>query len=744
MRTPNWSYVPSKRRKAGAAGGDEGQQADQPAKALEDMSIDEFLAGGFLEAQPPAGGGVGAGPPSDDDNELLDGDAALDSDLGSGSSGEDEPRVAVPTLASNKRGKRQAAQAAAGRRSKQAEEQRQQSVTPSDSEGDKEEGSEGEGESGGDSGSSSDGEQDEDAAEHGMAGGGKAVLKAEMAAHKSQLEALKQQDPEFYAYLQSTDQELLNFGQESEDELDSDEEVEEGGEGPAGEGEQGLAEYGQQQKLGGVTLAMVEGWCQAARDNASIGAVRNIMKAYRVACHYGDSEEQVEESMRIASSAVYNKLMLFVLREIDGIFQRVLLEGASAKQKQQPLAAASLVRLPRWKKADPLVKSYLGNTLHLLGALTDGAMLTFILRRLRASTLLLAPYEKLQRRLLKMAFSLFGSADNATRVQAILLVRQMALELPQPALDNCLKGVYRAFSTNAKFVNAASVPQINFMAAAVVEMYGISAAASYQHAFSFIRQLAVLLRSALTSKSKEAYREVYCWQTINCLELWAKLLAAKADEPELRPLIYPVTQARTLLLLLGVARLVPAPAYFPLRLRCARALNRLGEATSTFIPVAPVLLEVLQWSDLRKAPKPSTGQHPDVLLQLRVSKANLRSAQYQEEVIGQVMELLAEHLACWGCHIAFPELSFLTLSQLRKFMKNTPVDRFRQGRIGVDFSPKDLAQVSTFLAGENVAKQAPIQQYARSLLTRARQRLQMRLADSVDLGSGPGAAEDDR
>ena len=32
-----------------------------------------------------------------------------------------------------------------------------------------------------------------------------------------------------------------------------------------------------------------------------------------MACHYGDSEEQVEESMRIASSAVYNKLMLFVL-----------------------------------------------------------------------------------------------------------------------------------------------------------------------------------------------------------------------------------------------------------------------------------------------------------------------------------------------------------------------------------------------------------------------------------------------
>jgi nucleolar complex protein 2 len=197
--------------------------------------------------------------------------------------------------------------------------------------------------------------------------------------------------------------------------------------------------------------------------------------------------------MRIASSAVYNKLMLFVLvsgciviqnnvsallaglltgvllfvkREIDGIFRSILLDGASSKQLQEPLSGGHLVKLPRWKKLDPLVKSYLGNTLHLLGehheqsqasarvyelvcphillllragALTDAAMLAFILRRLRASTVFLAPFEKLQRRLLKAALGLFGSADSAPRVQAILLVRQMALDLPQPALDNCLK-----------------------------------------------------------------------------------------------------------------------------------------------------------------------------------------------------------------------------------------------------------------------------------------------------------------
>ena len=34
--------------------------------------------------------------------------------------------------------------------------------------------------------------------------------------------------------------------------------------------------------------------------------------------------------------------------------------------------------------------------------------------------------------------------------------------------------------------------------------------------------------------------------------------------------------------------------------------------------MAPLLLEVLQWGDLRRAPKPGPGQSPDVLLQRQV------------------------------------------------------------------------------------------------------------------------------
>jgi hypothetical protein len=388
--------------------------------------------------------------------------------------------------------------------------------------------------------------------------------------------------------------------------------------------------------------------------------------------------------------------------------------------------------------------------------MTEPAMLAFILRRIRASTIFFAPYSKLQRRLLKAALTLFGSADAAPRVQAILLVRSMAMKLPQPSLDACLKGVYRAYSSNAKFVNAASVPHINFMAACVVELYGLDPVASYQHAFGFIRQLALLLRQALTSKSKEAYREVYCWQTLNCLELWAKVLAAHSDSTELRPLVYPAVQ-----LLLGAARLVPTPSYFPLRLRCARALNRLAQATGVFVPVAPLVLEILQWGDLSRAPKPAPGDKPtEVLLQLRAGKSVARSAPYQEEIVEQALELLADHLSQWACHVSFPELAHLPLAQLRRYAKTTPVERFRKSarqladaierniafvgkaRDHVEFSPKDLSEVANFLAKESTKGTAPVVQHAATLRDRARARLAARSALEVEIGGDlPGSAK---
>ena len=73
------------------------------------------------------------------------------------------------------------------------------------------------------------------------------------------------------------------------------------------------------------------------------------------------------------------------------------------------------------------------------GQMTDSAMLTFTLRRLRASVVLLAPFVKLQKKFLRQVLTIFGGADKAPRLQALLFIRQMAAMLPPPALELALK-----------------------------------------------------------------------------------------------------------------------------------------------------------------------------------------------------------------------------------------------------------------------------------------------------------------
>lgn len=72
--------------------------------------------------------------------------------------------------------------------------------------------------------------------------------------------------------------------------------------------------------------------------------------------------------------------------------------------------------------------------------------------------------------------------------------------------------MYRAFVRNAKFMSPASAPHVAFMGNCVVELFGLDMGAAYEHAFVAIRELAALLRGAMSAKTKDAFREVYCWQ----------------------------------------------------------------------------------------------------------------------------------------------------------------------------------------------------------------------------------------
>jgi nucleolar complex protein 2 len=98
------------------------------------------------------------------------------------------------------------------------------------------------------------------------------------------------------------------------------------------------------------------------------------------------------------------------------------------------------------------------------------------------------------------------------------------------------------------------------------ELYLLAQSTSYQHAFTFIRMLAVHLRTVVRSSTsgkggdnQEAFRAVYNWQYVHALDFWSKVLSGACGieaqkeraglESPLRPLIYPLTQ-----IALGVVR----------------------------------------------------------------------------------------------------------------------------------------------------------------------------------------------
>ena len=340
---------------------------------------------------------------------------------------------------------------------------------------------------------------------------------------------------------------------------------------------------------------------------------------------------------------------------------------------------------------------------------------------------MVAGFPKVNRLHFKKMLHLWSHAQEQVRVHAFLVIRQMAIVSPYPFIEICMKGMYLTFVRNCKFPTPSVRPTLAFMLNSVVEIYRLDPNAAYQHAFVYIRQLAVHLRNAITMKKKDGFLQVYNWQFVYALKVWAKLLSESLQSEEdhqLKPLVYPLTQVT-----IGAIKLIPTARYFPLRFHCIRTLLGLVQKTGTYIPLSGYILETLSFVEMKRKPKALSGRPLDFMGMLKVSKSKINSALFQDAVLGQVFELSVEFYAAIATSIGFPEATFLDTRRLRAFLKLSKskavfskmkplLEKLEENgqyitsqRANVGFSPKDKDEIQSWSDGLRAKGQSPLMRF---------------------------------
>lgn len=231
-------------------------------------------------------------------------------------------------------------------------------------------------------------------------------------------------------------------------------------------------------------------------------------------------------------------------------------------------------------------------------------------------------------------------------------------------LNSVLKLMYLSYVQNSKFVSPSTLPGINFMRRSLAEMFALDLNTTYQHAFLYIRQLAIHLRNATILKKKDSFRAVYNWQYINSLRLWSELLSLTATSEILQPLIYPLAT-----ITLGVIHLIPTAQYFPLRFHCIQLLISLMKRTNCFIPILPFIFEVLRNHTFNQKHTSVSMKPLQFTCILRLNKSQLSQNGFRDEVIEQVCALSLEYLAKESNSIAFCELVVPLIVYINKYLK---------------------------------------------------------------------------
>jgi len=354
--------------------------------------------------------------------------------------------------------------------------------------------------------------------------------------NKETLERLKQKDPDFYKYLQSHDKELLDFDEENEDDgtdlLDD-------------EGDDEDESNDKTTKQEDITLGKVKQWRKVLQSQSSkaqdLSSIKSIIKAFRKTVNQtADTSGDIKpSSMSMLNPSVFNAIINTVLVDLIPALLRFLrlqnvLQKAnkisSEKHEEtddqdatkeastsQPLSQGGFFdprRSRNWKRVQSSVKMYLTDVLKMLSSLSADARASFE-RHILELTPFYNAFPHLIKRLIRRSIDEWtgvGGTEDRNRVLAYLVLHRtirvvqsndhLTANERQSMVNQILRKLYMSYVAVARNTKESSIAQISFMKNSLVELYRLDDQLAYQHAFIFIRQLAINLRSSFILKEK--------------------------------------------------------------------------------------------------------------------------------------------------------------------------------------------------------------------------------------------------
>lgn len=537
---------------------------------------------------------------------------------------------------------------------------------------------------------------------------------------------ISEKDPEFYKYLQENDKELLDFGgsnpldgvEEDEAEEEGDEELEEEIAEKAIENSDPKQSPKSKTEL---TTKMVKNWKEKLHNSPNFKTIRNVVSAFKMAINMNKDEHAEDYKYSIADEKAFQELLFVALRDLPRAIQSMIPYKTNNGSRSLPSGT-------NVSKMSSIVKSHASSLVICLSEIFNTETAALVLQSVNQLLPYLTSYRRILKEIIKFVVEIWSTTREVeTQIAAFAFLINASKEYKKSLLELVLKTTYSTFIKNCRRTDMRTMPLINFQKNSASELFSIDEALGYQIGFEYVRQLAIHLRNTITATTKnnskhnpaDAYKIVYNWQFCHSLDLWSRVLSftcnlerEKGHESQMRDLIYPLVQVT-----LGVIRLIPTAQFFPLRFYLIRSLIRLSQNTGVYIPIFPLLLEILNSNAFTKAPKKKESLEAfDFDHNIKCNKAYLGTRTYQEGLAEQFVELLGEYFVLYCKSVSFPELTTPVVIALRRYIKTSKNARYNkqlsniveklnqnsgfieEKRSKIDFSPSNKAEVARFLS----------------------------------------------